>query len=137
MWSRPAATQRERHPESSSVRCDARGSYNRVQVTLTDDELLDFDSSNMPKYEPANSERALSVYGDAFRYQLVAAKHIHDWADRLERPSLAIIEPEQNEGFVKALREVAAYLRQGEYLPRGTLYVDTVRGSLGGSGRNG
>jgi hypothetical protein len=47
-----------------------------VQVILTDDELLDFDSSNMPKYEPANSERALSVHGDAFRYQLVAAMSI-------------------------------------------------------------
>ena len=76
------------------------------------------------------------LYGDAFRYQLIAAKHIHEWAERLERPSLAIIEPEQNEGFVKALREVAAHLRQGEYLPRGTLYEDTIRDSLGGSGRN-
>ena len=108
---------------------NARGSYNRVQVILTDDELLDFDSSDMPKYEPANTERALSVYGDAFRYQLVAAKHIHEWADRLERPSPAIIDGERNEGFVKALREVAAHLRQGDYLPRGTLYEDTVRDS--------
>ncbi len=92
-------------------------------VALSDDELLDFDEERMPMYEPAKAERALAEYGDAYRYQLVAALHIQRWAERAEEGRTAGV---WTEGHAKALREIAAHLRQGDYLPGGALYEETV-----------
>jgi hypothetical protein len=86
-------------------------------VALSDDELLDFDVERMPMYEPAKAERALAKHGDAYRYQLVAARQIEAWAEKVEEVESS--NPDWTEGHAAALREIAAHLRQGDYLPCG------------------
>lgn len=84
-------------------------------MALTDDDLLDFDTKRLGGLE----------FGDAFRYQLIAARWIQQWADRLEEHSPLIAE-QYNEGYVQALREVIAHLRQGDFLPGGQGYDEMV-----------
>lgn len=93
-------------------------------MALSDDELLDFDAERMPDYEPAKAERALSDHGDAYRYQLVAARHLQAWAEKVEEVGTS--NPDWTDGHAAALRETAAHLRQGDYLPGGVYYDETV-----------
>lgn len=89
-------------------------------MALTDEHLLDFDEDELANYDREEALRALAEHGDAFRYQLVAARHLDGWADRVERG--ASTSPEGDAAFVRALREVGAHLRQGDYLPGGEFY---------------
>jgi hypothetical protein len=94
-------------------------------MALTDDELLDFDEKRLADYDPVKAERALAEHGDAFRYQLVAARHIEQWANRADVRTLTNDE-RFTDGLVETLRDIAAHLRQGDYLPGGSLYDETV-----------
>ena len=94
-------------------------------MALTDNELLDFDETRLDNYDPVKAERSLAQHGDAFRYQLVAARHIEQWADRADVRTLTN-EERFTDGLVAALREVAAHLRQSDYLPGGVQYDETV-----------
>ena len=94
-------------------------------MALTDDELLDFDEKRLVDYDPVKAERALAEHGDAFRYQLVAARHLEQWANRADVRTLTN-DVRFTDGLVDALRGVAAHLRQGDYLPGGVQYDETV-----------
>jgi hypothetical protein len=98
-------------------------------MTLTDEELFDFDEKRLADYDAKKARQDLKQYGDAFRFQLVAAKHIEGWADRLEEHS-GTVDPQFNAGYVLALREVAAHLRQSDYLPGGILFDETLEAKL-------
>ena len=91
-------------------------------MALTDEDLLDFDGSD-------DAKRALEEHGDAFRYQLVAARQLDAWAARAE---VAKTSPTADvswvDGQVKTLREVAGRLRKGDYLPGGSGYDETTVG---------
>jgi hypothetical protein len=91
-------------------------------VALTDEELLDFDMKRLGAFERA-SRRLLEEFGDAYRYQLIAAHWIQQWADRIEARS-DVTEADQHffNGYEQALREVIAHLRQGDFLPGGRVY---------------
>lgn len=73
----------------------------------------------------------LKKYGDAFRYQLVAALHVDEWAQKLGDPDdpLPNMHPVEIRGWVNALQNVAAMLRQGNYLP-GAAFEQFVRTEL-------
>jgi hypothetical protein len=94
-------------------------------MALTDDELLDFDQTRLADYDPVKAERSLAEHGNAFRYQLVAARQIEQWADRADVRTVTNDE-RFTDGLVDALRDVAAHLRQGDYLPGSLLYEETV-----------
>jgi hypothetical protein len=93
-------------------------------MALTDEDLVDFNIKGLGGVERA-PRRVLEEYGDAFRYQLVAARWIQQWADRLEEHA-PLIGEQYNEGYVQALREVTAHLRQGDFLPGGQVYDEMV-----------
>lgn len=103
-------------------------------MALDDNDLLDFDASNMPMHEAGEARRLLHEYGDAFRYQLVAARWIEGYAIRRlvnsDTPALVAIEGhERFEGGAQdALRDIAAHLRQGDFMPGGPLYDDEMSG---------
>jgi hypothetical protein len=98
-------------------------------MALTDDELLDFDEKRLAEYDPVKVERALAEHGDAFRYQLVAARQIEQWADADDASmSSPTADAKWIDGHRSALRDVAAHLRQGDHLPGGALYDKTVGG---------
>ncbi len=102
---------------------------------LTDDELLDFDRQRLEGYDAAETERALVEHGDVFRAQLVAARWIDGWRQRMAEdvasPTSLGPEDPYHAGRDEALREVAAHLRLGDLLPGGVLYEDEVTGRLG------
>jgi hypothetical protein len=96
----------------------------------SDEELLGFRNEEEPfKYDRRRAERALENYGDAFRHQLVAARHMERWATELrERPGA--LNPQFVHGYVQALRDVSARIRKCAYLPGGELYEEP-RGNTG------
>jgi hypothetical protein len=90
---------------------------------LSDEELFDFNAGE--HYDDERTHAARDKYGDAFRYQLVAALHLDAWADGLEggdSPAATTMDPVELIGFVNALRAVAALIRRCEYLPGGFAY---------------
>lgn len=99
-------------------------------MALTDEELLDFDKSGLVDYDPAKARQALDEHGDVFRAQLIAARWIEQWANGLAGDTWTLpTEVEQRKGVMWALRNVAAHLRQGDLIPGGTLYEETVNPS--------
>jgi|SRR5215216_366391 len=96
-------------------------------MPMTDDELLDFDAEGIPDYEPEQARRNLEEHGDAFRYQLIVARHLQDWAARAEVTKRSpTTDISWVDGQARTLREVAAHLRAGQYLPGGSLYEATT-----------
>jgi hypothetical protein len=96
-------------------------------MTLTDEELLQFDETRLTDFDPARAQQALDEHGDVFRAQLITARWIEQWANGLEGDTWTLpSEVEQRKGVIWALREVAAHLRQGDLIPGGTLYEQTV-----------
>jgi hypothetical protein len=94
-------------------------------MALSDNELLDFDASGLAMAEAGDARRLLREHGDVFRAQLVAARWI-DWY-RESRERLAespTSDPRFEEGVGDTLRDIAAHLRQGDFLPGGRLYED-------------
>jgi hypothetical protein len=96
-------------------------------VPLSDEELLGFDESLLARYERGQAIDALKRHGDSFRYQLVAARWTEEWADRLENDPAFAVANEYQSGYVRALREVTAHLRQGDFLPGAMIYEETTR----------
>jgi hypothetical protein len=98
-------------------------------MALSDKELLNIDEKRVPNYDRAKARRTLKKHGDAFRYQLVAARQLEKWADM---DDVTMSSPTTDKAWVdghrRALREVAAHLRLGEYVPGGRLHDETVAG---------
>lgn len=92
-------------------------------MTLNDDDLLDFDYKVLAN--PRAGRVLLEQHGDPYRYQLVIARHLDGWADRNEK-GFPGTDKQFTDGFALALQEVAAHLRQGDYLPGGILYDQTI-----------
>jgi len=99
-------------------------------MELFDSELLDFNARNILDYDDARAHAALEEFGDAFRYQLVAALHLDGWADRLEDDDNQVrntLDPVEIRGWVTSLRNIAATIRMGQYLPVGDAYEQVQR----------
>ena len=96
----------------------------RLVPPLPDEDLLDFDESELTIHEPGRSRRLLDEHGEVYRAQLVAARHLVMWADRIENRPAYGVDERHLRGFMNGLLEVAAHLRQGDYLPGGRLYED-------------
>jgi hypothetical protein len=92
---------------------------------LTDPELLDFNAALMADYDEERAHENLERYGDVFRYQLLMALDISQWAESLadpRGPTRNAMDARQMLGWVDALQNVAACLRQGDYLPGGSRF---------------
>jgi hypothetical protein len=96
---------------------------------LTDDDLLNFDPSRLSHYERGDGERRLQgEHADLYRNHLIAARWIDGWRTRIGEQTIPAEAPERRAGADYALREVVAHLRQGDFLPCGTLYEDEIAG---------
>lgn len=97
---------------------------------MDDRHLFDFNAALLLDYDDEKARADLEKYGDAFRFQLIAAMQLSDWADRLadpDDPTHRMMDEREIRGWVNALREVAAVIRQGSYLPGGPLYEGVLR----------
>ena len=92
-----------------------------------DEELLKFHAERAASFDRAKTKRLLKKHGNAFRYQLVAARHLDQWADLAKVTSKSpTADLSWIHGHEEALREVAERLRAGEYLPGGRFYGEAT-----------
>lgn len=98
-----------------------------LAVALSDNDLLDFDASTLAMADPGDARRLLHEHGDLFRTQLVAARWLQGYLERRQQSQQTGIvrhSDDHEKGFEEAMRDVIAHLRQGDFLPGGTLYED-------------
>lgn len=86
---------------------------------LNDAELLDFNRAHLPDGDVLDTDVLLSRYGDLYRNHLAIAISITRWRQRLARMHSDDVLPGWTEGEGYALTEIAAHLRQGDFLPNG------------------
>jgi hypothetical protein len=102
-------------------------------VTVPDEVLLDFDTSRLANWDAARAAQLLEEQPELYRNHLVAARWISGYGDRIEEDEED--EPaEQRNGYVAALRDLAAHLRQGDLVPGGVLYDDELSRLPGDAG---
>lgn len=93
-------------------------------MTLDDDRLLDFDAERLSHYDADEAHDTLAGEdGDLFRNHLLIAKWIDRWIENMAG-DVVYGDPENQQGFEQALRELAAHLRQGDFVPGGVLHDD-------------
>lgn len=97
---------------------------------LNDNDLLNFNSSRLAHADAGDARRLLREHGDVFRAQLVAARWLEGWLERLTQhhnTALSTRSPDYMEGFDDAIRDVVAHLRQGDLIPGGVLYDEELQ----------
>lgn len=94
-------------------------------MTLDDQKLLDFDTSRLAAWDEVDTEQLLTEQPDLYRNHLVIAKWIDRWLEDMTHPSSGL-EGKSEEGFQEGLREISAHLRQGDLLPGGGVFEQTV-----------
>jgi hypothetical protein len=92
-------------------------------MALSDDELLDFDHTHLELFEAA-PRTLLRLHGDSYRHQLVMARWLDGYRKRrgAHMANGPIADELFDAGVQEALRDIAAHLRQGDFLPGGRLY---------------
>jgi hypothetical protein len=101
-------------------------------MALTNKDLFDFDHARLADFDLARERQKLADQGPAYRAQLVTAKWIDGWRERMakQKESPTAHDEDWYEGFDFAAREMAAHLRQGDLLPGGILHDETDEGKL-------
>ena len=90
-------------------------------MALTDDELNDFDRSQIADWDPKDAQRARNDHPDLYRNHLTIAKMIDAWI-----VNLLAEDNDYYRGIVRAQQDIAAWLRKGELLPGGAMYASFV-----------
>lgn len=89
-------------------------------------DIFDFDTEKLADYNPDRIERVLLDHPGVYVNHLFIADHLAEWSSRLSDGALER-DSDFNRGYAKALREVAAHLRQGDYVPNGAFMEDVRR----------
>ena len=88
--------------------------------------IFDFDETGLPNYQPEKIDKILIEQPALYANHLRIAHHLDGWATSLETGKLSttgIDNDQSQQGFIRALREVAAHLRQGNYVEGGYMMV--------------
>jgi hypothetical protein len=85
---------------------------------MSDDDLLDFDRTRLGDWNAGRASRLLSEQGHLYRNHLAIAKWIDGWKETMNADGL---DGDEQKGFVDALGEIAAHLRQGDFVVGGEL----------------
>lgn len=95
-------------------------------MRYSDEELLDFDKERLANWRPERAKNMLvSEDADLYRNHLVMAKWLDMWVENLTTDPLG---RKGDEDYIRALREVAAHLRQADLVPGGVLYEQMQHG---------
>ena len=95
-------------------------------MALSDDELLDFDMKRLGGMRRV-PRQILEEHGDVYRAQLVMARWLDGYRERRAEHRSSRDEAFED-GAEDTLRDIAAHLRQGDFLPGGRLYEDEQQG---------
>ncbi|WEH40791.1 hypothetical protein [Streptomyces sp. AM 2-1-1] len=91
-------------------------------MAISDEQLLNFDKERLAHWDEGRAEHTLAgEHGAIYRNHLEIAHWIDDWVENMERNDVGHRTPEQTEGFIKGVREIAANLRQADLVPNGIL----------------
>ncbi|MDP8936995.1 MAG: hypothetical protein M3O23_04595 [Actinomycetota bacterium] len=90
-------------------------------MSLSDERLLEFDADRLDDFDRLRAEHDLEEQGDLYRNHLVIAHWIDGWIE-----SVVGQVHEGQEVFKQTLREIAAHLRQGDFLPGREMHETTV-----------
>ena len=91
---------------------------------LPDDVLLDFDLSRLEDGDTLDPRALLAQHGDLYRNHLSIARWVEGWRERHVASGVSERRSEEFDAQNYALGEIAAHLRQGDFLPGGGLYGD-------------
>jgi hypothetical protein len=86
--------------------------------------IFDFDETELANYQPEKIDKILIEQPALYANHLRIAHNLAGWATKLETPEFSVTgidNEESRRGFIQALREVAARLRQGHYVEGGPL----------------
>lgn len=83
--------------------------------------IFDFDTENLADYDEKRMEVALAEHPALIVNHLHIAAQLEAWAGRLLEDRVIPRNEQSNTGFAAGLREVAAHLRQADYLPGGAM----------------
>lgn len=83
--------------------------------------MFEFDRERLADFDEDRISEALAAHPELYLNHLRMAEHITGWAKRLERENQdgaagGLFDYTQ---FIEALREVAAHLRQADWVPGG------------------
>jgi hypothetical protein len=98
-------------------------------VALSDDDLLDFDLKRLGGFE-TSPRTLLERHGDLYRSHLRIARWLDGYRERREKymsPSTGL-DAQFEAGALDTLSDLAAHLRQGDFLPGAALYEDEESG---------
>lgn len=83
-------------------------------------KLFDFDADNLEMYEPEKIDEIFAEHPAVYLNHLAIARHLSAWARRDRQNRTPDADDASYLGsFAHALDEVAAHLRQGDYVPGG------------------
>lgn len=85
-------------------------------------EIFDFDPDQLADYNPDKIDRILIEQPALYMNHLRIARSIRGWASRLDTRNAA--DKDFERGYSRALREVAAHLRQGDYVEGGEMIIN-------------
>ncbi|ROR89337.1 hypothetical protein [Nocardioides aurantiacus] len=83
-------------------------------------EIFKFTTDNLSDYNEVRIAQTLRDHPAVYVNHLEIAAWIEGWTERLRERS----DEGSNEDYIKALREVMAHLRQGDFVPNGPLLGD-------------
>jgi hypothetical protein len=101
---------------------------------LTDEELLTFDQQldhwqRLHEWNKASATEMLNRMPELYRNHLIIAKMIDGWVATFKQGLM--LSDDARDGIVLELRQISAYLRQGDLLPGGVLYDEAVNKTHG------
>ncbi|WP_078314737.1 hypothetical protein [Mycobacterium sp. D16Q16] len=85
-------------------------------------DIFDFDAENLAGYDQDVIDKILVEQPALYVNHLRIARSIRGWASRLQGSHTG--DKEFQRGYVRALREVAAHLRQGDYVEGGPMIIE-------------
>ena len=87
-------------------------------------DMFDFDADRLDDYDPLRVAEALEEHPALYVNHLQLAQYLQSWRESVEEDSRFGGDPAFKKGYVDALNQVAAHLRQADYLPTGSFLGD-------------
>lgn len=88
----------------------------------SDDVLLDFDTSGYMGWNRERADRFLVEQPELYRNHLAIARWVEQWEERMR--DAHDLGEEFLEGHTSALHDIAAHLRQGDFVPGRAMYEE-------------
>lgn len=81
--------------------------------------FFNFDESELDSFNGEVVDKALRDHPAIYINHLEIAEHLDAWADSIDKDHTE--PPDSNGAYQTAIREIAAHLRQADYVPGGTM----------------